>query len=125
MKELKYAILAIFLALSLYSLYKTVFDIYQKNNRLSDLKKDIENLEAENRDLKKEFEYKSSKEFIKREAGEKLFMGLPGEKIIIVPKDFLANLPIPNKSGETYNKTEEPIWKRWVSLISSGFSSPL
>ena len=110
--------MAVFI-LSLYSLFKTISDIYTKSKRVSDIRSELSSLEKENKKLAEDLGYKTSREFVEKEAREKLFMGLPGEKILIIPQNFFENLNKNNKSSLLDQKDEiqKPVWKQWVEKI--------
>ena len=103
-----------------FSLSKTISDVYEKSRRVNELKSDIAKLEEENKKLNEEFAYKSTDEFIEKEAREKLFMGFIGERILIIPQNFFENL---KKEGSKSldvlgEKSEKPIYKQWLELIT-------
>jgi len=117
---MKTATLLIFITtsiLSAYSIFKTVGNIYQRSRRVETVKSEIASLEKENEQLAKDLAYKKSKEFVEKEAREKLFMGLPGEKILIIPHNFFERLTKP-EAGEMDNTSENlPIWKQRLNLL--------
>ena len=120
MNKIKVVLLLISLGLAGFSLSKTISDVYEKSKRVSDLKNDIAKLESENKKLNEEFAYKSTDEFIEKEAREKLFMGFTGEKVLIIPQNFFENL---KKEGSKSldilgEKSQKPVHKQWVDLIT-------
>lgn len=120
MSKIKVLLFLIGLGLAGFSLSKTISDIYEKSRRVNELKSDIAKLEEENKKLTEEFAYKSTDEFIEKEAREKLFMGFTGEKILIIPQNFFENLKKErSKSLDVLGeKSEKPVWKQWVNLIT-------
>ena len=120
MSKIKILLFLIGLGLAGFSLSKTISDIYEKSRRVNELKSDIAKLEEENKKLNEEFAYKSTDEFIEKEAREKLFMGFIGERILIIPQNFFENL---KKEGSKSldvlgEKSEKPIYKQWLELIT-------
>ncbi len=120
MNKIKILLFLISLGLAGFSLSKTISDVYEKSRRVNELKSDIAKLEEENKKLNEEFAYKSTDEFIEKEAREKLFMGFIGERILIIPQNFFENL---KKEGSKSldvlgEKSEKPIYKQWLELIT-------
>jgi len=104
--------------LSTYSIFKTFSDIYQKSRRINDLKSEITDLEKENESQGKDLAYKNSREFVEKEAREKLFMGLPGEKILIVPQNFFENMDKEIETDKAEDETHKPVWKQWLEIFT-------
>ncbi|MBU1017310.1 MAG: septum formation initiator family protein [Patescibacteria group bacterium] len=118
MNKKTFIIFAIISVFSMYSLSKTIGDIYQKSKRIKDIKNEVASLEKENEGLSKELAYKSSREFVEKEAREKLFMGFPGEKILIIPQNFFANLENKTVPKSAEDETPKPVWKQWVDVFT-------
>lgn len=76
----------------------------EKEKKIAELKKEHQQLSAELKKVK-------SKEFIEKEAREKLNMGKPGEVIVILPK--LQE----HKDLKTQEQEEMPNWQKWYNLF--------
>ena len=64
------------------------------NQQSNKLKKEIDEIEKQNSELASLLDYFASNEYIEKEAREKLNLGQPGEKVVIIPEseDKIADL---------------------------------
>ena len=70
----------------------------------------LERLKSENEELKREFSYKNSSEFIEAEIRNKLGLAKENESIVILPRE---------EEGKTAEDdgTQKPNWKKWQEVF--------
>ncbi|MFH1566071.1 MAG: septum formation initiator family protein [bacterium] len=117
MPKLKTLLVMVVFALSSYSMFRTVMDIRQKSKRVVDIEAEISALEKENADLAYDLAYKNTKEFVEKEAREKLFMGFPGEHVLVIPQNFFEQIDKLKIFEGKINDENVPVWKQWVALV--------
>lgn len=79
-------IFLIILGFIFYSFSGQVVEMYNVQGELSNIKTQMQDLQAKNAELRKQVEQLSSDAYIEREAREKLGLVKPGEKIIMEAK---------------------------------------
>jgi cell division protein FtsB len=70
--------------LAIYSLSRSVYDLWRRMDILSQRKAVFERLQAENTHLKQQLAWQQTPQFVEREAREKLNMSKPGETVILL-----------------------------------------
>lgn len=70
----------------------------------------LEKLKIENEQLKKELDFKKSKEFAEAEIRNKLGLAKEGETVVILPRDQESKI-------QTAQKPEIPNWQKWRDLF--------
>ncbi len=85
---------------------KTAYKNYQVSKQIEDLKKEIQNLEDENQEMRSKIVYYQTESFKEREARQKLGLQKPGEKVISVPSSNIT--PEPEEEKEEIKPSSEP-----------------
>lgn len=116
-----FLILGFFIFLSVHSFLETK----AREGRLELLRSEVATLQKKAEEKKQELTYRSSTEFVEKEAREKLSYAKPGEVIAVLP-DFEAKVKSPEtlakgdeeKSARGPSKNEpSPYWKQWRTLF--------
>ncbi len=89
----KLVIIAEFFVVSylLYSLTVSVYKSYQIDQHIKSFEEENARIEEENRLKSEEFEYYSSDAYIEKMAKQNLGLINPGEEVVIIPKNDLAD----------------------------------
>lgn len=102
----------VFEAYLIISLSRSVFDLWHKQEAISDTRGSVDKLTGENARLKSRRTYVQSDAFVEKEAREKLNLVKPGEAIVVIPDSILkaatasaAPTPVP------------PNWQQWLRLF--------
>lgn len=85
-----------------------IWRVYRSGRRLEQARKQLDEAQRQQEELRKNLVYVQSPEFIEKEAREKLGMGRPGEVVLILPK--FANKP---------SEISTPVlssWQKWWRL---------
>ncbi len=92
------------------TLSRSVYDLWQRRDIVSQRARELARQEAENQRLKQQLSEAQTLEFIERQAREKLGLVKPGEVVVLVPKtevgseDQTTTKPLPN-------------WQKWWKLF--------
>ena len=81
--------------------------------RAADLRLEIAEVEAENRELARQLDYLRSDAYISQEARRLLNLGSADERVLIIPPGAEASLPVP--LGTT--PPERPMLQQWMQLF--------
>lgn len=103
--------LLIYLVLSLVG---RIFSLFQAEERVRVARRRLEEAKRRNEELAERLRYVESREFLEREARDKLGLGRRGEAVVILPKEVMK------ESLEKKEKKEEkliPNWKKWVKVF--------
>jgi cell division protein FtsB len=111
MRKALFVIIVIVLLLIINNLTRSIYDVWQKKDLVSDAQKELEYQKQQNQRLKSELSYSKTEEFIEKEARNRLFMTKEGEERVILPKES-ENLPDKEKIKEKI-----PNWKMWWELF--------
>jgi len=94
------------------SLVRSIYDLWRKQDLVTQAKIELEKQKQENQKLKSRLSAVEKEEFIEKEARNKLFLLKPGEQEVIIPKELLGA----SKSAEA--KIENtPNWRKWWDLF--------
>jgi cell division protein FtsB len=111
MKKIVFVATIIALLLIINGLFRSIFDVWHKQDLLIQAQKKLELEKQTNQKLKAQLSVVGSKEFIEEEARNKLFMGKPGEQPVIIPQNLL-------KQKETKKPVDlRPNWQKWWDLF--------
>lgn len=102
-----------FLVLVDYNLVQGTFDSRLKLGQVKQEDLKLADLQRKNFDLKQELKEKDSSFFIEKEARNRLDLGKPGEKVIIVPSSLAAENTNPKPTEKKTN------WEKWLALLTS------
>ena len=97
-----------------YNLLGQISESLRSSERLSNQANSVYKLEAENRELKKQFEEIQSPEFIEQQARDKLGLSKVGETIIIIPDEKLKSVLSASESAKV---TRLPNYQGWLRVF--------
>ncbi|MCL5019841.1 MAG: septum formation initiator family protein [Patescibacteria group bacterium] len=108
-KKAIFLIVVIVLLLAINNLVRSIYDIWNKQDLLSQAQKELTKEESRNQKLKAELSYVQTQKFIEEEARNKLFLVKPGEQQVLIP----------NTASESSKKQEKqtPNWQKWLQLF--------
>lgn len=93
------------------SLTSSIVNLWKRQEEVTIARNELEKLQKENKDLKTQFAYTQGREFVERQAREKLGLVLEGEKQVIIDEGLL-------KATESAKlKDQRPNWLRWWELF--------
>lgn len=108
MKKVLFIVIVSVLLVIINNLIRSIYDIWQKKDFVTQAEKELSFQKQENQRLKSALSYSKTQEFIEREARNKLFMVKEGEQKVLLSKD----------SEEVQEKKEKlPNWKQWWNLF--------
>lgn len=94
------------------NLIHSIYDLWHKKDLVVRNQQELIGQKQENIRLKSEFSYTRSREFIEKEARDKLFLVKPGEQQVLIPQGLIRGA----KAFEPGNN-DEPNWKKWWGLF--------
>ena len=108
MKKVLFLTIVVILLIIINNLVRSIYDIWQKKDLVTEGEKTLSFQKQENQRLKSALSYSKTDEFIERQARDKLFMIKTGEQRILLSKD----------TEEVQEKKEKlPNWKQWWNLF--------
>lgn len=111
MKKAVYIIIVLSLLFAINNVARSIYDLWHKQDLLSQAKKQLEQKKDENSKLKRQISYAQSKEFIEEEARNKLFLGKPGDQQVIIPENLIKH------KEEKKPEDVRPNFQRWIDLF--------
>lgn len=112
MKKILFIITIIASVLIINNLAHSIYDLWHKKDLIGKAEQELIRQKQENIRLKSELSYVESREFIEKEARNKLLWVKQGEQQVLVPQDLIKG----HESSEQENK-EEANWKKWWELF--------
>lgn len=112
-KKIAFFAVVIILLLTINDLANSIYNIWQKQDLISQAQKDLNTQKKENQQLKKNISQVNQPQFIESQARNKLLLAKPGEGVIIIPSNQL-NIP-PSASSKPIDT--RPDWEKWVDLF--------
>jgi cell division protein FtsB len=104
-------ILASFLVIN--NLVRSIYTLWQKQYLVDNMRLEVEQKKKENQELQKKLDFTKRPQFVEEEARNKLFMGKPGEGIIVLSqKDLEGTMSAKPKPVDT-----RPNWKKWWDMF--------
>lgn len=110
-KKIVFVATVITLLIIINGLFKSIIDVWNKQDLLIQAQKKLELEKQANQKLKAQLSIVDSKEFVEEEARNKLFMGKPGEQPVIIPQNLLK--PKENKKSVDLRSN----WQKWWDLF--------
>lgn len=108
MKKILFLTIVVILLVIINNLVRSIYDIWQKKDFVTEAKNELSFQKQENQRLKSALSYSKTQEFIERQARDKLFMVKEGEQRILLSKD----------TEEVQGKKESlSNWKQWWNLF--------
>lgn len=92
----------------LWTLSRSTYDLWQRDERVKEVREKRIAAEKENQELKKKLEFAQSPEFVEKQARDKLGLTKPGETVVILP---------PLEATQTAVVENLPNWKKWLQLF--------
>lgn len=111
MRKIAFILIAIFLIGTSFNTARSIWDIYKKQDLLTDAQKELEKEKSENAKLKAQLSYVDTKEFVEEEARNKLFLVKEGEQEIILDDDLFG------EEDNKKQKEEKTNWEKWLELF--------
>jgi len=90
----------------------SIYNLWQKNNLISNAKQELDKEKRENKELKKKLSEVKSDDFLEKEIRDRLFLAKPEEEIVFLPKNYLSA----TESGKTQIDTRTN-WQKWWDLF--------
>ncbi len=100
-------------------LYQAVYLNYQTNKKISSLRREIQDLDADRESLEALIAYYQTPAFQELEARKKLGMRMPGEKVIQVK---LTQTPVTTKQEDKISiQTGSANYQKWLDFICGNY----
>ena len=110
MKKIIFIITVGILLLAINNLVRSMYDIWQKKDFITQAQKNLDFQKQENQRLKSALSYSQTAEFIEKEARDKLFMIKEGEQKVLIPQES-------GNSSEPLKEDDNPNWRKWWNLF--------
>lgn len=110
LKKVVFVIVVIVLLLVINNLIHSIYNIWNKQDLLTQAQKELIKEQERNRKLKAELSYVQTAGFVEKEARDKLFMVKPGEQQVLIPN-------IASSEGKKNQKQQVPNWQQWLNLF--------
>jgi len=110
MKKIIFIIIVILLLFMINDLVRSMWDIWQKKDVVSEAQSQLDFQKQENQRLKSALAYSKTPEFIEKQARNKLFMTKQGEQKILISQES-------QNSQNLQNQENVPNWKKWWNLF--------
>lgn len=108
MKKIIFVIVVLVLLLIINSLARSIYDLWQKQDVLTEAQEDLDKEKLRNQKLKASLSYVVTEEFIEEKARNNLFLAKPGEQQVVIPQ----------KEEKTDEKKQQlPNWQQWLELF--------
>lgn len=112
MKKILFIITIIASILIINNLAHSIYDLWHKKDLIVRNQQELMHEKQENIRLKSELSYTKSREFIEKEARDKLLWTKQGEQQVLVPQDLIKGAK-PFEQGNN----DESNWRRWWKLF--------
>lgn len=89
---------------------QSIGDLWHSGDKLARREKEITSLQEKKKKLLMEKAKVESPDFLEKIARDQLGMSKPGEQIIIIPSELLAQSPVATPDAT-------PNWKKWLGLL--------
>jgi cell division protein FtsB len=109
MRKFIFIVIVAILLLIINNLARSIYDIWQKKDFISQAQRELDWQKQENQRLKSALSYSKTQEFIEKEARDKLFMTKEGEQKVLLPEES-------ENTQKTLGKND-PNWKQWWNLF--------
>ena len=99
------------------ALWRNLGDFSGLDGRVSEVEDEVSELRRENEELKRLSEKTTSDEFVEQEIRDKLGLVKPGEKVVILPEEYIDDSGGFVESSEPSEVKELENWKKWWNLF--------
>lgn len=106
MKRIVFFAAIIFLAVVVVNLSFSLVTLWSKKDLLTTAKLQLEKEKKEHETLQNQLKQVNDPSFVERQARDKLFLGKPGDSLVIFPTASPSGMP--SRSGDS-----RPIWQQW------------
>ncbi|KKR76838.1 MAG: hypothetical protein UU21_C0003G0031 [Candidatus Levybacteria bacterium GW2011_GWA2_40_8] len=113
MKKAAFVISVIVLLVVINNLARSIYDLLKKQDIITSAQTQFEEEKFENEELRRELAKIDNKDFIEKEARDKLFLVKPDEKEVILPE---------TETQTKEEKKESPNYQKWLEIF--GFYTP-
>lgn len=110
MKKIIFIITIIVSILIINNLVHSIYDLWQKKDLIGKAQQELVRQKQENQKLKSRLSYVESKDFIEKEARDKLLLLKPGEEQVLILQNLI-------QEKEIESKDNTPNWKKWWELF--------
>lgn len=90
----------------------SIYNLWQKNHLITKAKQELAKESKENKMLKDRLGEVTKPDFVEKEARDKLFLGKPEEKLVILPTDYLSASGSAKKDQD-----KRPNWQKWWEIF--------
>jgi len=94
-------------------LSRSIINMYGRGGRVQELAAEVAGLEKEKQELEGEKGFRETREFVEREARDKLRMMREGERILVLPDSKISADGEQDERGREVGG-EKANWKKWV-----------
>lgn len=108
MKKAIFITVVLVLLLIINNLSHSIYDLWQKQDVLTEAQKELEEEKLKNQKLKAGLSYVVTEEFIEEKARNNLFLAKPGEQQVVIPK---------KEETKEEEKPQLPNWQQWLELF--------
>jgi cell division protein FtsB len=109
LKKVVFIITIIVLLLVINNLIHSIYDIWNKQDLLTQAQKELIRQQDKNQKLKAELSYVQTATFIEQEARNKLFLVKPGEQEVLIPNNASEN--------KKTQQQQVPNWQQWLKIF--------
>lgn len=109
MRKIIFIVVVISLLVIINNLLRSIYDVWQKKDFVTQAQKELEFQKQENQRLKSALSYSQTQEFIEREARDKLFMVKKDEQKVLIPQE--------SGTSQGLQEDKTPNWKKWWNLF--------
>lgn len=105
------------LILGIYLLYvsgKSVLSLWGASSRIENAQRNLTAARKENNELKKRLAYVKSREYLEKEARDRLNLSKEGETVVVLP----SVIPLLKTQEAPLLKDDIPNWKKWYRLFA-------
>lgn len=97
--------------ITIINLSRSLFDLLKKDEIIEKTNNNLEKVEQENKDLKEKLSEVQSKDYVEKQARDKLNLGKEGEVVLILPS---VSPPPPKEEKKILAN-----WEKWLALFKS------
>lgn len=108
----KQILLLILIALSPFLFFLIKKQFFSKDERLIELEKEVRTLRDRKSELQRDLIASEEREYIEKEARQRLNMAYPGETVVILPQTGDQD----NNQEQNLDKNKE-VWQQWIAEV--------
>jgi|SRR5579872_764952 len=111
MKQIISLIIIVFLVTVVVNLSLSIYSLWSKKDLLTQTKLELTQEQEEHTQLQKDWQKVNNPSFVEEQARDKLFLGKPGETMVIIPTASPSAVPSEQEIGQ------KPVWQQWLGLF--------